>query len=303
MAAFMGEEMSGLILPLDWSGDTHILDDDLLTSYLNSHTEELLINDAEPFLKRSPDIKPATRLEKNREAARASRMKKKEELRVLEDELARLTEELNLLREEEPTNFNSDRELLALFNAKHSKNHEDLALAREQAKRHRLREVIEESHQQFGITGAERQGIIHFFFQQIKGKVTTEYVKDLLEVCSNTPQLSHNWSSLETCLELSSTQTSEMRRQRKKLSTLGVQFTHCMRQFKRIQKSLARRACSFQGLFDTVAESWSQAQLAGFLIRDPPAPLPTDMWRKKKTRRSAALQKRLKAEESEEAIA
>jgi hypothetical protein len=298
----MGEEMSGLILPLDWSRDTHILDDDLLTSYLNSHTEELVINDAEPFLKLSRDIRPPTRLEKNREAARASRMKKKEELRVLEDELARLTEELNLLRGEEPTNFNSDRELLALFNAKHNQNHEDLATAREQGRRPKLREMIEECQQQFGITGAERQGIIHFFLQQIKGKVTTEYVKDLLEVCSSSPQSSHNWSSLETCLELSSAQTSDMRRQRKKLSTLGVQFTHCMRRFKRIQKSLARRACAFQGLFDTVADSWSQAQLAGFLIRDPPAPLPTDMWRRKKTRRSAALQKRLKAAEvSEEA--
>mmetsp|Transcript_12791 Transcript_12791/g.23825 ORF Transcript_12791/g.23825 Transcript_12791/m.23825 type:complete len:295 (+) Transcript_12791:101-985(+) len=287
--------MSGLILPFDWSKDMHVLDDDLLTSYLNSQSEIIEKSESESFVKLTQPRK-ATRLERNREAARVSRLRKKEQLRSLEENLAALTEELNTLRNEEPVNFSSDRELLALFTAKDKQNHEDLRVAKEQSKRHKLREAIDEAQQQFGITGAERQGIIHFFFQQIKSNVAPDYVKDLLEVCTNGPQLSQNWGSLESYLELDAAQTSDLRRQRKKLSSLGVQFTHCMRRFKRIQKSLARRACAYQGQFDTVTESWSQTQLAEFLACNTDVKLPSELWKKKKSRRSAALQKRLKAE-------
>lgn len=287
--------MSGLILPFDWSRDMHVLDDDLLTSYLNSQIEEPTRTEPEPCVKETLPRKP-NRLERNREAARVSRLRKKDQLRGLEEKLAGLTEELNTLRNETPVNFSSDRELLALFTTKDGQNHEDLRTAKGEGKRHKLREVIEEAQQQFGITGAERQGIIHFFFQQIKGNVAPEYVKDLLQVCTNASQLSANWSALEASLGLSSHQSTELRRQKKVLTSLGVKHEHYHRRFKRIQKSLARRACAFQGLFDTVTDGWTQPQLAEFLAHDPEIPEPAELWRKKKSRRSSAMQKRLKAE-------
>lgn len=253
---------------MDWDFYSSLVEEDVFSSFLNANEHMYktfsLIEPPKEETIQDPNM---NRLVKNRESARNTRKKKKQQLEYLEKRVAELTEEVELLRQETNTTsefprggvtqkYKTDKQIL--FDKLEM-------LLESKGKDEEFKEIIETLRVKMGANGVERQGYIEYLMHQISDVALPMQVKSLLNIESN--KSNYFWEELLDLNYVSPQQHALMESYLAMIAKKAEEYKNIMKKLKRIKKCLLRRTGHLQSIIDYVSSQINSTQIAALLVR------------------------------------
>ena len=208
-----------------------------------------------------------SRLVKNRESARNTRKKKKQQLEYLEKRVAELTEEVETLRQETKTiEEYSNGEITQKYKSDKQKLFDTLEeLLKHGEAEEQIKAIIETLRVRLGASGVERQGYIEYLIRQISDIAVPNQVKTLMNLGSN--KSSYFWEELLDLNYLPKEQQEGMDFYVDIINKKAEEFKNTMKKLKRIKKCLLRRTGHLQSIIDYISSQLTATQIAALLVR------------------------------------
>lgn len=253
---------------MDWDFYSSLIEEDVFSSFLNANEPIYQVDSVAD----TPNSEPKTdqnqsRLAKNRESARNTRKKKKQQLQLLEKRVAELTEEVETLRQEAEGHSQFRKgEICQKYKSDKQKLYEKLeTLLQENGSEQEFKDIIETLRVKLGANGVERQGYIEYLIHQISDVSLPQQVKTLL----NTEQVkkTYFWDELLDLNHTKSEQQGHMEQYLNMVIQRSEEFKSTMKKLKRIKKCLLRRTGHFQNLIDYISSQLTARQIASLLVR------------------------------------
>ena len=253
---------------MDWDFYSNLLEEDAFLAYLN---------DNEPMYSKFRSLEPpklpplenpnTNRLVKNRESARNTRKKKKQQLEYLEKYVAELTEEVESLRQETKTAADYPKaEITQKYKTDKQKLFDKLEeLLIRGAREEEFKEIIETLRIKLGTSGVERQGYIEYLLHQISDIALPNQVKSVLNLEDN--KSNYFWEELLDLNYLPPEQQQKFEVYLGIIKKKEEQYKNAMKKLKRIKKCLLRRTGHLQSIIDYISSQLTATQIAALLIR------------------------------------
>jgi DNA-binding FrmR family transcriptional regulator len=207
------------------------------------------------------------RLVKNRESARNTRKKKKQQLEYLEKCVAELTEEVESLRQETKTREDyKNGEITQKYKSDKQKLFDTLErLLNTGGEEEQIKQIIETLRVKMGTSGVERQGYIEYLIHQISDIALPIQVKSLLNLENN--KSSYFWEELLDLNYVSPEQQEKLEGYLSMITKKTEDFKNTIKKLKRIKKCLLRRTGHLQSIIDYISSQLTCTQIAALLVR------------------------------------